>query len=111
MLQKLEILWDCLDTPTSIRSKYRAIAKQCKISSVTELNRELKLCKVAKQENLKLFIDKLRSKLVEQWDKIYKSQEERDSFEFFRSDTYTEDLLQLHEMELEECTRFYNQNK
>lgn len=111
LLQKLEILWDCLDTPNSIRSKYRITAKQCKFSSVSELNQELKMCKVSKQENLKLFIEKLRKKLIEQWDKIYKSQEERESFEFLQSDTYTDDLLQLHEMELEECTRFYSENK
>lgn len=78
MLQKLEILWDCLDTPSSVRSKFRSIANEGKLSSVTELTHELKLCKVARQENLKFFIEKLRGKLVEKWDQIYKSQEERD---------------------------------
>lgn len=111
LLQKLEILWDCLDAPNSVRSKFRAIAAEYKVSSISEMNRELKMCKTVKQENLKHFIEKLRIKIVELWDKIYKSQEERDKFEFLRSDTYTEDLLLLHEMELEECTKFYNENK
>lgn len=111
LLQKLEILWDCLEAPESIRSKFREIAEQSKISSVSDLNRELKECKAARQENLKFFIEKMRLKLIEQWDKIYKSQEERENFEFLRSDTYTEDLLMLHQMELEECTKFYNENK
>lgn len=111
LLQKLEVLWDCLDAPVEVRSNIRKIAAELKLSSVSELNRELKICKVAKQENLKYFIEKLRIKLIEQWDKIYKSQEERDKFEFLRSDTYTDDLLQLHEMELDECTKFYNDNK
>lgn len=111
MLQKLEVLWDCLEAPSSSRSMYRNIAAECKMSSVKELSGQLKICKISKQENMKLFIEKLRSKLVEQWDKIYKSQQERDRLELFRSDTYNEDLLQLHEIELEECTRFYNENK
>ncbi|XP_031632190.1 protein regulator of cytokinesis 1-like isoform X2 [Contarinia nasturtii] len=111
LLQKLEILWECLEAPFSIRSKFRNIAEQSKISSVSDLNRELKECKAARQENIKFFIEKLRSKLIEQWDKIYKSQEERENFEFLRSDTYTEDLLMLHQMELEECIKFYNENK
>lgn len=111
LLQKLEILWDCLDAPLETRSKWRKTAAEFKVSSIAELNHELKICKSAKQENLKYLIEKLRIKLIEQWDKIYKSQKERNKFEFLRSDTYTEDLLQLHEMELEECTRFYNDNK
>lgn len=111
ILSKLEMLWDCLKAPSTIRSKCRTIATQYKISSVMELNQELKLCKAARQENIKFFIDELRNKLIEQWDKIYKSQDERDKFEFLRSETYTEDLLQLHEIELEECTKFYNENK
>lgn len=111
LLLKLEILWDCLEAPNSIRMKHRNIAAEHKVSSVKDLNHELKLCKSAKQENLKYFIEKLRIKLIEQWNKIHKSQEDRAKFEFLRSDTYTEDLLQLHEMELEECTKFYNENK
>lgn len=111
LLQKLEVLWDCLDAPDSIRLKHRNIAADLKFSSVTDLNRELKICKSAKQKNLKNFIEKMRIKLVELWDKIYKSQDERDKFEFLHSDSYTEDLLQLHEMEIEECTNFYNDNK
>lgn len=111
MLQKLEVLWDCLEAPNSTRQMYRNIAAEYKKSSVKELSGQLKLCKIMKQDNMKLFIEKLRSRLVEQWDKIYKSQQERDRLELFRSDTYNEDLLQLHEIELEECTRFYNENK
>lgn len=111
LLQKLEVLWDCLDAPLEVRSNYRKIAAEFKVLSINALNHELKVCKSAKQGNLKYLIEKLRIKLIEQWDKIYKSQEERKNFEFLRSETYTEDLLQLHEMELEECIRFYNDNK
>lgn len=110
MLQKLEVLWDCLEAPSSCRAMYRNYAAECKKKSVKELSGQLKICKIMKQENMKMFIEKLRAKLVEQWDKIYKSQQERD-LELFRSDTYNEDLLQLHELELEECIRFYNENK
>lgn len=111
LLQKLEMLWDCLEAPSSVRSKYRNIAAEFKVESLEDLNQELKMCKKQRQENIKHFIEQLRIKLIEQWDKIYKSQEERDKFEFLRSETYTEDLLQLHEMELDECTKFYNENK
>lgn len=110
IMQKLEVLWDCLECPHSGRQMHRNYAAECKVTHLKHLRSHLKVCKIMKQENMKMFIEKLRAKLVEQWDKIYKSQQERD-LEFFRSDTYNEDLLQLHELELEECTRFYNENK
>lgn len=111
MLQKLEVLWDCLDAPSSSRAMYRGYAAECTVKSVKQLSGQLRVCKAMKQENMKLFIEKLRAKLVEQWDKIHKSQKERDRLEIMRNDTYNEDLLQLHELELEECIRFYNENK
>lgn len=111
MLDKLEGLWDCLDAPADTRSYYRNVAADGKKSSKNELENELKICKSLRQKHIKKFIEKTRIQLNEVWDKIYKSPEERGRFEFLHSDTYTEDLLTLHEMELEECTRFYNDNK
>lgn len=111
ILEKLKLLWECLEAPESVQINYMKIASEYTVASLKELRRELKACKIARQENLKQVIEKIRIKLIEQWDKVYKSQQERDSFEYLRSDTYTEDLFQLHQLELEECTRFYNDNK
>lgn len=76
-----------------------------------ELSIELQECKRLKAECDKYFIKRLRIQLIEQWDKMHKSQKDREKFEFLHSDMYTEYLLQLHEMELKDCTRFYDENK
>lgn len=111
ILEKLKLLWECLECPEDTQENFMRIAMEYKISSRNELRRELKACKAARQANLKQVIENIRIKLIEQWNKIYKSQQERDSFEFLRMDTYTEDLFQLHQLELEECVRFFNDNK
>lgn len=111
MIHKLKVLWEFLDVSQGEREKFKAIAENYTQKSVDTVAAELKRCKAKKQENIKSFIEKLRARLVAQWDKIHKSQEERDRFEFFRSQTYTEDLYQLHELELQECERFYEDNR
>lgn len=111
ILEKLKLLWECLEAPDAIQEHFIKIASEYKLSSVKDLRRELKACKAARQANLKQVIENIRVKLIEQWDKVYKSQRERESFEFLRSDTFTEDLFQLHQLELEDCHRFYNENK
>lgn len=111
MLSKLESLWDCLDVSSAMRSKYRNLATIYKQSSLDEIETELKRCKALKQENIKLFVDKLRVQIVAIWDKIHRSEHERNKFTYFQSEVYTEDLLELHEMELEECKLFYENNR
>lgn len=111
MISKLDVLWNCLDVSSQIRSKYRNLAKIYKRSSLEEIESELKRCKVMKQENIKLFVDKLRVQIVAAWDKIHRSESERNKFSYFQSEVYTEDLLDLHEIELAECTQFYETNR
>lgn len=111
MLDKLELLWDCLDVSSSMRSRYRYLATIYKQSSLDEIENELKRCKAMKRENIKLFVDKLRVQIVDVWDKIHRSENERNKFTYFKSEVYTEDLLDLHEMELQECKAFYETNR
>lgn len=111
MISKLKVMWVILDVPQDTRERWLAIATKCKQSSVEAVEAELKRCEAKKAENMKTFIQKLRDMLTAQWDKIHKSQEERNRFELFRSQMYTEDLYQMHELELKKCERFYEDNR
>ena len=109
MLDKLEVLWDCLEEPMATRKKFRQMGyKQTSLDIITE---ELRRCKTIKQENVKLFVEKLRMQIVNQWDKIYRSEAERRKFTYLTSQHYTDDLLELHEIELEEAKRFHSENR
>lgn len=111
MLDKLEILWECLDVPQPSRNKFRHMGEVARQTSLDLIAGELKRCKIIKQENVKLFVEKLREQLVEWWDKIKKSDAERARFTYFNSQVYTEDLLDLHEMELADTKKFYEENR
>lgn len=80
-------------------------------SSLEHITTELKRCKAIKQENVKMFVDKLRSQIVDWWDKLQKSESERNRFTYFHSQVYNEDLLELHEMELMDMKNFYEENR
>lgn len=111
MLEKLQILWECLECPEYFREQYTQMAQQCTQTAIDSLSDELKRCKLLKQENMKSFINNIRLQIVAMWDKCYKSENERNLFRVMHSDAYSEDLLTLHEYELEECKRFYSENE
>lgn len=111
ILEKLEVLWDCLDVPLSSRKKFRNMAESVSQSSLENITAEWKRCKTIKQENIKLFVDKLRTQIVDWWDKVQRSDAERARFNYFNSQVYNEDLLELHEIELMDLKKFYEENR
>lgn len=110
MRRKLNDLWERLRIPTAHRTD---------ISRHTELNYEtyqilydeLKRCEAQKSQNIKLYVNEIRDEITEWWDKTLKSEAQRKRFTNFNSSCYTEDLLLLHEMELEELKTFYRDNE
>lgn len=111
MLEKLEVLWDCLDVSMASRKKFRNMAETVSQSSLEHITTELKRCKAIKQQNVKLFVDKLRSQIVDWWNKLQKSEAERNRFTYFHSQVYNEDLLELHEIELMDLKNYYEENR
>ena len=53
-----------------------------------------------KTERIGQFIHATRMELVDYWDKCHYSQEERDKFDPFYADEFTEELLEKHEAEV-----------
>lgn len=111
MIEKLDLLWDFLEEPAAVRTMFRNMAETCKPSSVELIKDELKRCNQIRQENIKLFVDKLRIQIIAQWDKIFKSEAERNRFKYMECSVYTDDLLDLHELELNNCKKFYEDNR
>lgn len=68
-------------------------------------------CEGEKRRHMKVFVDRIRQEILKWWDLLLKSDEEREQFGAFTSECYNEDLLQLHEMELESLKNTYEKNK
>ncbi len=61
-----------------------------------------------KRQNIERFIHAVRQDLIGWWDRCYVSDAERRSFTPFYAEIYTEDLLQLHEAQVEKYKELYN---
>ncbi|XP_065078930.1 protein regulator of cytokinesis 1-like [Ochlerotatus camptorhynchus] len=107
---KLQNLWAYLAiSPSAVKrfQKYNDYTQ----TTYDKLFAELDRCESLRRENIQAFVDRTRVEIVQWWEKCLKSQEERSRFSTFKSDVYNEDLLTLHEMELNDLKEFYRNNE
>ena len=74
-------------------------------AELRELKKKVDELEVLKTERIGQFIHATRMELVDYWDKCHYSQEERDKFDPFYADDFTEELLEKHETEVK-CSGF-----
>lgn len=75
------------------------------------MKQELHRCEGEKRRHIKVFVDRIRQEILKMWNQLLMSDDERERFGAFTSECYNEDLLQLHEMELESLKDTYEENK
>jgi len=80
-------------------------------AELRELKRKVDELEVLKTEKIGQFIIATRMELVDFWDKCHYSQEERDKFEPFYADDFTEELLEKHETEVEAIKTYFVENE
>lgn len=110
MKEDLLVLWKYLDEPETYNSFLEKYPGYC-AATVNALNAEIKRCKEKKKENICKYVMQLRFELVNLWDLCKYCEAERNSFAAFHSNTFTENLLTLHEIEVEKMQKFYNDNR
>ncbi|ALC48738.1 maker290 [Drosophila busckii] len=111
MREKIKVLW--------VRLEYTDEFAMQKVTDVTwytqqtydVLSEELQRCQQLRRQDVKRFVEQLRMEIQKWWDLTLKSQRERKSFVNYYNDCYNEDLLELHELELDDIKTFYNSNK
>ncbi|XP_012527402.1 protein regulator of cytokinesis 1 [Monomorium pharaonis] len=109
--EDLTALWKYLDEPDDVREAFFQKYPGYSASTVSALDAEIKRCKEKRKKNIAVHVEKLRNELRELWDKCKFCDKERNTFAPFYSNTFTEDLLTLHELELERLNKFYNENR
>lgn len=108
--EKVRNLWKCLETLAEDRDKLEYY-KECHRTAYDMWRQEFDRCETEKRQNLKKFVDKVRQELLIVWEKTLKSDEEKRRFKYFTTDVYSDDLIRIHEIELEELSQFYNDNE
>lgn len=107
---KLGNLWDRLNTSPNTRSKFNRYNDYNQHTYDIFYN-ELQRCEALKSQNIKLFVQQIREEIAKWWEKTLKSEVQKSRFSNFTSTCYSDDLLVLHEMELEDLKLYYETNK
>lgn len=110
MRSKLNKLWDVLEVAETVRRKFNKYTAYTQ-TTYDKLSSELDRCENERRANIKRFVDKTREEIVFWWEKVLYSDIEKRRFSNFTTDCYTEDLLDLHEMELKDIQDFYHKNE
>ncbi|KAJ9583513.1 hypothetical protein L9F63_022131, partial [Diploptera punctata] len=107
---KITELWDRLHEDYAHREAFLASVKGYSISVIKTLRKELERCEELKRRNMKLFVGEIRKELDDWWKRCMITDEQKQSFLPYFSDCYTEDLLELHELEVNKYKNFYHDN-
>jgi hypothetical protein len=84
---------------------------ECLMFLKLQLKDEIQRCEELKRQNIKRFVEEIWEELKCWWDKCLVGEEERLHFQLHSSECFTEDLLELHDLEEQQLWSYYEQNK
>ncbi|CAG9818665.1 unnamed protein product [Phaedon cochleariae] len=108
---KINHYWNVLEIPFLEQEEFKQKYPGHTLEILIALRKEVERCENLKKANIKVFVERLRSQLLEIWDKCGCTESVRGNFRFLDSDCYTEDLLELHEFELKKWNDYYEEVK
>lgn len=111
MKEDLMALWKYLDEPADVCQMFLDRYSDYSSGTINALSAEIKRCKESRKENILKYVTQIRLELMDLWDLCRYCETERNTFAPFHSNTFTEDLLTLHELEVERLRKFYNDNR
>ncbi|KAH8368257.1 hypothetical protein KR084_009027 [Drosophila pseudotakahashii] len=111
MRGKIDLLWQRLKLTDEYAMRRVRESTSYDQRTFDILREELDRCQAMRRQNLKTFIEQLRQEINEWWDLTLKSPQERRRFTGYFCDYQSEDVLELHEMELDQLKDFYNSNR
>ncbi|CAG9763824.1 unnamed protein product [Ceutorhynchus assimilis] len=97
---RIEDLWKMLDIELIDRDEFRSHYTGNSLDTLEALKIEVKRCEELRKAKIKKFVDKLRDQLQTIWTTCHCSDADKKSFRYLYNDFYTEDLLDLHELEI-----------
>ncbi|XP_063781917.1 protein regulator of cytokinesis 1 isoform X2 [Pseudophryne corroboree] len=108
---KILELWDRLQITEEERNAMSLHMTGSKGKTIKALQEELDRLQELKLQNIKIFIEVIRAELSAYWDKCFYSNEQRQTFAPFYDVDYSEDLLALHDVEINRIKQYYEDNK
>ncbi|KAF9042768.1 hypothetical protein BDZ89DRAFT_1009085 [Hymenopellis radicata] len=100
MYDELEGLWTRLGVQEVHMDEFVDAHPGLTDEAVQEYELELERMLELKRDRMSVFVENARQEIVELWDELMVSEEERQDFAPFADDTHTEELLKIHEDEI-----------
>ncbi|XP_049639265.1 protein regulator of cytokinesis 1 [Suncus etruscus] len=108
---RLTELWDRLQVPAEEREAVTAETVGTKAKVQKALQLEVDRLEKLQRENLKKVIEGIRVELAQYWDCCFYGEEQRRAFAPYYQEDYTEDLLQLHDLEVGRLKAYYDSHR
>ncbi|KAK5867251.1 hypothetical protein PBY51_011761 [Eleginops maclovinus] len=104
-------LWERLQIPQEEREHISEHMVLSKKRNVEALQAEVQRLEVLKMQSMKSFIEAIRAEIALFWEKCFYSQEQQHAFFSYHDDDYTEDILHLHEAEVQTLKKYYEDHR
>ncbi|XP_077991919.1 protein regulator of cytokinesis 1-like isoform X2 [Glandiceps talaboti] len=108
---RVQTLWDRLLIEQAERDMFLAEHHGYKPKVINALQEEVARLEELKKQNIKRVIEGIRTELVTWWDKCFFSRQQRYEFTAAYDENYTEEILELHDKEVQKLKSIYENNK
>ncbi|XP_051919889.1 protein regulator of cytokinesis 1b isoform X2 [Hippocampus zosterae] len=109
--EKIQQLWDRLQVSQEEREAFTEHMVMSKKRNLKALQAGLKHLEELKLQNLRNVTDAIRSEIAVFWEKCFLSTEQRQAFSPYFSEDFTEDLLSMHDAEIQRLKQHYEAHK
>uniref|UniRef100_A0A669CSB2 Protein regulator of cytokinesis 1b n=1 Tax=Oreochromis niloticus TaxID=8128 RepID=A0A669CSB2_ORENI len=109
--EKIQQLWDRLQVPQEEREAFSQHMVTSKKRNLDALQTEVQRLEELKLQNIRNVIDAIRSEIAVFWEKCFLSTDQQQAFTPYFSEDFTEDLLSLHDAEIQRLKQHYEDHK
>ncbi|XP_057700793.1 protein regulator of cytokinesis 1-like isoform X1 [Corythoichthys intestinalis] len=109
--EKIQQLWDRLQVPQEEREVFNEHMVMSKKSNLKALQAGIDHLEELKLKNMCHVTDAIRSEIAVFWEKCFFSTEQRQAFSPYFSQDFTEELLSLHDAEIQRLKQHYENHK
>ncbi|XP_074522514.1 protein regulator of cytokinesis 1b isoform X2 [Halichoeres trimaculatus] len=109
--EKIQQLWDRLQVPQEERAAFNEHMVSSRKKNLEALQAEVQRLEELKLQNIANVIESIRSEIAVFWEKCFFSIDQRQDFSPYFSEDFTEELLSLHDAEIQRLRKHYEDHK
>uniref|UniRef100_A0A8C4HST0 Protein regulator of cytokinesis 1 n=1 Tax=Dicentrarchus labrax TaxID=13489 RepID=A0A8C4HST0_DICLA len=109
--EKIQQLWDRLQVPQEEREAFNEHMVSSRRRNLEALQAEVQRLEELKLLNIRNVTDAIRSEIAVLWEKCFLSTDQRQAFAPYFSEDFTEELLTLHDAEIQRLKQHYEDHK